>query len=895
MASNVSAETYQSLDLGVAEISGRRFTVDYATTETGSKALDHSIRSLEELAKRRPSSAGFRHNLATLLLVRAMARAVMVPRATAAYKQLMLVSDARASLWRSNELFKAVVSQHPESPRFRSTLALSDFGIGVFYSFATGYPAALRAYRDAEEIQQALVREYPRASAYRRDLWQTRESIADLLATASGRGNLIDAIQNAIATAEQSVAEVPNDPESRRILRQAYSDGLDLLRTQMGQSVSSEKKFLTAFELYAELKEKQAALRRAERASSRHRSESSEAFPDLNYRQDFSFPCDTPYLDADGLGALKKLVDHTAPGARSELTKTFVDLATAKRRRGAKTYRMAASAVCWWAGTQEATIKLLESYAQEMGDDPQFTIALARAADSAKNKREISHLDGVALLSSLFDLLEDPDIDPDDASQIVGAIQRLDPDAQAGARRWEQLVTDPEAAVRRLAVGGLPKLQRLVPALEKSLTDSDAGLRIAATRRLWEIERRPEKVVPVLVACLGENVAANRMAAVSTLALVGPDARDAIPALKQLAVNSSGQMRVAVVAALWRIGRDASGVKSIATEFKARGAIKENDDNRAFCVAVSRMCCEIGPDARDARGVLGEALSASVSYDDCAYEILRALRRIDSTGALPGGTTLAPFEHLVAEALDKRVERGDQGVQPWYERALVCLAKEDQAAFQATCAEIVRRFGRDNDPATAYDTAWTCALAPHALPDLTPAATILEKALKHDPRSSLLLATLGAVHYRADRFDEAVRRMEEANQVAQEEDFGASWRIYAKFFLAMAHFRLGHEPEARTYLSDACNDTHRALDLPPAELDWSHRLTLAILRDEAETLISPGIDSLYREGAEKLSGQAAEKLNGESWVDRRFLLQLDRSRRRLIHRLRFAFLRSVGE
>src|SRR5205807_850000 len=59
---------------------------------------------------------------------------------------------------------------------------------------------------------------------------------------------------------------------------------------------------------------------------------------------------------------------------------------------------------------------------------------------------------------------------------------------------------------------------------------------------------------------------------------------------------------------------------------------------------------------------------------------------------------------------------------------------------------------------------------------------------------------------------------------------------YARFFLAMAHQRLGHGEEARRWLSEAVRvaDQELAAKSPPP---WNRRVTLQILRREAEGLI----------------------------------------------------------
>jgi hypothetical protein len=76
--------------------------------------------------------------------------------------------------------------------------------------------------------------------------------------------------------------------------------------------------------------------------------------------------------------------------------------------------------------------------------------------------------------------------------------------------------------------------------------------------------------------------------------------------------------------------------------------------------------------------------------------------------------------------------------------------------------------------------------------------------------------------------------------------------FYSWFFLAMAHHRLGHAPEARQWLDKAIQATDRTLGAspapaqpPPGDSDpagvtppaWNRRLTLDLLRREAVELL----------------------------------------------------------
>jgi tetratricopeptide (TPR) repeat protein len=109
----------------------------------------------------------------------------------------------------------------------------------------------------------------------------------------------------------------------------------------------------------------------------------------------------------------------------------------------------------------------------------------------------------------------------------------------------------------------------------------------------------------------------------------------------------------------------------------------------------------------------------------------------------------------------KSIELVAKTFDNWYERALVRLAKGDKPGFQAACAEMLKRFAKTRAPETAHFVAWTCALAPKVLADLTPGWRSMR--LNSTPYWTQYAQGLGAILYRAGRFDEAVRELEEVD------------------------------------------------------------------------------------------------------------------------------------
>lgn len=136
---------------------------------------------------------------------------------------------------------------------------------------------------------------------------------------------------------------------------------------------------------------------------------------------------------------------------------------------------------------------------------------------------------------------------------------------------------------------------------------------------------------------------------------------------------------------------------------------------------------------------------------------------------------------------------------------------------------------RLTDPTTANNLAWSCALAPGSAAvheALVRLAELAEQRFLAEQKQ-IVLNTLGAVLYRAGRFEDAIHRLEEGIQLRNGESLPQDW-----VFLAMAHHRLGHRDEARRWLD-------RLRNRPPSEnpSQFWDELEIRLLRNEAEAVI----------------------------------------------------------
>jgi transposase len=174
-------------------------------------------------------------------------------------------------------------------------------------------------------------------------------------------------------------------------------------------------------------------------------------------------------------------------------------------------------------------------------------------------------------------------------------------------------------------------------------------------------------------------------------------------------------------------------------------------------------------------------------------------------------------------ARDARDKPTDLGA--WSRAALVGRAAGDRAGDRRLCATIRDTFLRSRDANQVSSAAWACVLGPDAVADFEPVLHALERAIGPKPDAGQL-DTLGAVLYRPGRFEDAVKRLEEA--VARRDKVGTApdW-----LFLAMAHQRLGHADEARPWLK-------KGLDQDVSGL-WGPGLELPVLCHEADKVVNP--------------------------------------------------------
>ena len=160
---------------------------------------------------------------------------------------------------------------------------------------------------------------------------------------------------------------------------------------------------------------------------------------------------------------------------------------------------------------------------------------------------------------------------------------------------------------------------------------------------------------------------------------------------------------------------------------------------------------------------------------------------------------------------------------------LTLVAAGDFDQQRRACFNLLDRF-RNTVAFEANNLARSCSLAPGSVAsheDLVRLAEIAEQGFAGEEWKQDVLNTLGAVLYRAGRFEDAIRRLEEGIRFRKGESLPRDWA-----FLSMAHGRLGHHDEARRWL-----DRFRSHQPNADPNNFWNELEIRLLRNEADAVV----------------------------------------------------------
>jgi tetratricopeptide (TPR) repeat protein len=183
-----------------------------------------------------------------------------------------------------------------------------------------------------------------------------------------------------------------------------------------------------------------------------------------------------------------------------------------------------------------------------------------------------------------------------------------------------------------------------------------------------------------------------------------------------------------------------------------------------------------------------------------------------------------------------------ENVSLWPWRVLVPLAAGRPDEYRKAISEMVERFGKSDDPWAALMVPWACAVRPDSGADWPRMQALAERGVQRAPESSVHLTVLGAVLYRAGSYEHALQRLSEADHLMRAPSESANLSpAETWFFLAMAHYRMGHKAEAKKVLDKASQwvemDNRDSQAGVGRKLDFLRRQNLKLFQQEAEALL----------------------------------------------------------
>jgi tetratricopeptide (TPR) repeat protein len=187
-----------------------------------------------------------------------------------------------------------------------------------------------------------------------------------------------------------------------------------------------------------------------------------------------------------------------------------------------------------------------------------------------------------------------------------------------------------------------------------------------------------------------------------------------------------------------------------------------------------------------------------------------------------------------AAAYRRAIDAGVADNDIWPRLALMTRLAGDEAAYRSVCRDLLAWFdGVEPAPKVANNLAWACALGPDAVANYERVIEIATRSVESSPELNRL-NTLGAVLYRAGRYEQALTQLRRSI-----DEHAAGGTPYDGYLIAMTHFKLGHIDDARAWLARTLKITPIAMRKPDTSSpsSWIPQLELGLLRSEAQSLI----------------------------------------------------------
>ncbi len=168
-----------------------------------------------------------------------------------------------------------------------------------------------------------------------------------------------------------------------------------------------------------------------------------------------------------------------------------------------------------------------------------------------------------------------------------------------------------------------------------------------------------------------------------------------------------------------------------------------------------------------------------------------------------------------------------------YHSALLSLVQHDEQKYGQICKaffdqpELDRSLSKPERPMAA----WMASLNPGALECYDQPIQLARDAIIDDSDALLPHQALGALLFRSGKYDQAIAPLAKANSISADPRGSIA---YSEYYLAMVHHQLGNRNEAVAALQCANDLADQELASEDPEIAWNRRLTLEMLRREAE-------------------------------------------------------------
>lgn len=268
--------------------------------------------------------------------------------------------------------------------------------------------------------------------------------------------------------------------------------------------------------------------------------------------------------------------------------------------------------------------------------------------------------------------------------------------------------------------------------------------------------------------------------------------------------------------------------------------------------ALARMYLYLGSAERDVRDLataLESEKKAVELYQDVVTEQPAYASHLASALAYYADTlAMAEKWQESADTYGKAIKAEGRIREFRSRRALLQWAAGDKPGYQATCADLINRYAKIDDPVAALYIAQACVVGEDAVQDMSSVIALAERAAKAEPSNPVAKTLVGAAQFRAGKTEEAIATLKvalpqhgfAALAAPKKLDHILLSRLLGESCLGKAYQKLGNHAAVERQVKIVREIIDR-LENPPANpgselMPWSIPLALTISRRELTKL-----------------------------------------------------------